>query len=273
MGFQSKRLIAAIVALVSAHAVSAQAVIRGYLYDDSTGARLRGGAIVLVDPVTDAPVANARTDSLGTFVVSVGAGKYHISAIVERYQTVMSRPVPLSNGEQLTIRIPIAREGDPRNPIGVLEHTRTQSGDLPEARSAGLDAGRVAERKRLGNGLIFDRSQLDRTNAQTLGDLLRALPGIAVSSTPTQQGVAMRRTMGSTTTQSGRVDNCRVGWFMDGRRIDRPGIVDPIAEGMLSIPVVDLEAVEVFRGLSEMPAEFAQPDLRCGAVSLWTRRG
>src|SRR3989442_2230058 len=109
----------------------------------------------------------------------------------------MSRAVPLANGEQLTIRIPIARDGDPHNAIGVVEHTRTQNGNLPELRSAGLDGGRVAERKRIGNGLFFDRNQLDRTTVQTLADLLRGLPGIAVNSTPTQQGVSMRRTAGS----------------------------------------------------------------------------
>src|SRR5437870_3141540 len=82
--------------------------------------------------------------------------------------------------------------------------------------------GGVAVRKRLGNGLFFDRNQLDHTVAQTLGDLLRGLPGVALSATPTTQGVSMRRTTGSAAGQSGLVDNCRVGWFLDGRRMDRP---------------------------------------------------
>ena len=34
-----------------------------------------------------------------------------------------------------------------------------------------------------------------------------------------------------------------------------------------------IEAVEVFRGVSEMPPEFSAPDIRCGAVAIWTRRG
>jgi hypothetical protein len=37
--------------------------------------------------------------------------------------------------------------------------------------------------------------------------------------------------------------------------------------------LADVEAIEVFRGLSEMPAEYAAPELRCGAVAVWTKRG
>ena len=41
--------------------------------------------------------------------------------------------------------------------------------------------------------------------------------------------------------------------------------------GSVRMPMEAIEAVEVFRGVSEMPAEFAAPDLRCGAVAVWMR--
>jgi len=66
---------------------------------------------------------------------------------------------------------------------------------------------------------------------------------------------------------------CRIGWFIDGHRMDIPGRWDPATDGLGSMQLSTVEAVEVFRGLSEMPAEFAAPDLRCGAISVWTRRG
>src|ERR1043166_5906587 len=137
MGFTSQRPAcrAACTAFLSGAAlllplsVPAQAVLRGYLYDDSTGARLRG-SIVLVDPATDAPIAHTPTDSLGQFLLKVGAGQYQISAIREGYHTTLSRAVVFNDGEQMTVRIPIARDGDAHNHIGVLEHTRVQGGDL-----------------------------------------------------------------------------------------------------------------------------------------------
>jgi hypothetical protein len=36
--------------------------------------------------------------------------------------------------------------------------------------------------------------------------------------------------------------------------------------------IAAIEGVEGFHGVPEMPAELADPDLRCGAVSIWTRR-
>ena len=46
-----------------------------------------------------------------------------------------------------------------------------------------------------------------------------------------------------------------------------------MTDGLAATTLEAVELVEVFRGISEMPAEFANPDLRCGAVAIWTRRG
>ena len=66
---------------------------------------------------------------------------------------------------------------------------------------------------------------------------------------------------------------CHVGWFVDGRRMDLPGRSDPLTDGLGSMHLDTIDGLEVFRGVSEMPAEFAAPDLRCGAIAVWTRRG
>jgi hypothetical protein len=278
MGFTSRRLVdcvagasLSLLAVVAAPAsVQSQAIVRGFLYDDSTGTRLKGAAVMLVDPATDAPVVVAQTDSLGQFQLKTGPGRYQIAAVRAGYTSVLSAPVALANGEQITVRVPIAAGGDPRNHIGVLEHTRTEGGDLrPPMRSA--DEDNRATRRKLGNGIFLDRGQLEKSNAINLGDLLRRLPGVSMDAAGTAQAVEMRRTSGTAVRNA--VAPCRVGWFLDGRRVDRPGMTDPMTEGLTSIQLSELEAVEVYRGLSEMPAEFAEPDLRCGAVALWTRRG
>ena len=55
--------------------------------------------------------------------------------------------------------------------------------------------------------------------------------------------------------------------------MDLPGQIDPATDALGSMQIEAIEAVEVFRGVSEMPPEFAAPDLRCGAVAIWMRRG
>ena len=59
-----------LVSAAGASRLSAQAVLRGVLYDDATGERLRG-TVMLVDPATDAPLIHMATDTLGQFTHAV----------------------------------------------------------------------------------------------------------------------------------------------------------------------------------------------------------
>src|SRR4051812_1734180 len=102
----------AIAAVPVAHTLCAQAVVRGVLYDDANGTPLRG-TVMLVDPSTDAAVVHATTDSLGQFQLQIKRGVFQLAAVRPGYNSVLSAPIPLENGERLTVRVPIATEGDP----------------------------------------------------------------------------------------------------------------------------------------------------------------
>lgn len=276
MGFQNMFRSAAaaatfVFAVAGPRMVRAQAVLRGFIYDDASGGRLNGGTVMLVDPVTDAPVVHVSADSLGQFILRGPAGHYQIAAVHAGYTSVLSAPIAFEDGESMTIRVPLATTGDPTHNIGVLEHTKTDI--APKRVATGrewTDGFRM--RKTLGMGVRFDRNELAHSRAVTVGDLLRRVPGVAIGSDNSTASVAMRRTgmAGLRATSIGTP--CQVGWFVDGRRIDRPGDTDPVTASLASMHLDELEALEVFRGLSEMPAEFADPDLQCGAVALWTRR-
>jgi len=260
----------ALVALAAPATIAAQVVVRGIVYDDSTGARLAAAGVLLVDPRTDAPVANTKTDSVGQFILKSSKGVYQIAAVREGYTSVLSAPVDFVDGEQLTIRIPIATGGDPRNRIGVLEHTKATAASSRSADNVGGLAG-VARRRLVGTGVQYDRSQLEKSTAQTVGQFLEAVPGVSIRDPNVTSSVQMTRGVNSPTTVRGP-SSCHVGWFIDGQRIDRQGS-NPLTDGLSAIRLDDVEALEVFRGLAEMPPEFAAPDLRCGAVALWMRRG
>ena len=112
-----------VAASFSPNHLNAQAVVRGVLYDDATGAPLRG-TVMLVDPGTDAAVVYANSDSAGNFVLRTRVGAYQLSAVHPGYTAVLSAPIQLADGEQLTVRIPIAEKGDPQHKIGVIERVR-----------------------------------------------------------------------------------------------------------------------------------------------------
>lgn len=282
MGFQSHRS-AATTAILTIAAVmvpalaGAQAVLRGVLYDDSTGTPLHGGAVVLVDPASDAPVYHAQADSSGVFTLAIAqAGTYQIAAIHEGYQSILSAPVPFAAGDRLTVKIPIAMGGNPVHHIGVTEHvTALASREAAplETREAEHEA-RAARRQSAGLGIVYDHEKLLSMNVHTVGDVLAMTPGVAVDD-PTgsmSSAVRMRQSdLNFSVGSSGAGQVCHVGWYLDGQRYDRPG--DPSGvDALTSMPLKEVDEIEVYRGISEVPGEYAAADLRCGVVAIWTYR-
>lgn len=253
----------------------AQIIVRGVLYDDESGAPVRG-TVMLVDPTKDQPVAYNPTDSLGQFSLQAASGTYQIAAIRPGYTSVLSVPVPFENGEQLTIRIPIAQSGDPQHRIGVVERlkggqnaTRAVEGNRRASVNDGFQSRRAA-----GTGLQYDRAHLERANVTTLGEFLQRVPGLNVQNPMSAASMQVSRGSSSSMVNSlGTLTNCHVGWFVDGHRMDIGGRMDPATDALGAMSLDAIDAVEVFRGVSEMPAEFSAPDLECGAVAIWTRRG
>jgi hypothetical protein len=258
---------------VPSHA-DAQVVVRGILYDDATGAPLKG-TVMLVDPGSDAAVVYTASDSSGNFVLRTRLGSYQIAAVHPGYTSVLSAPIQLADGEQITVRIPIAEKGDPQHRIGVLERVKPgQGNEGKRAEGPGRDVSRQESRRHTG-GVSYDRTRLAESGFSTLGQFLQTVPGIQVRDPNSSTSMQMSRSvaLNSLGLQTGQgASGCHVGWFLDGHRIDMPGRSDPMTDGLASTTLEAVESVEVFRGISEMPAEFAAPDLRCGAVAIWTRR-
>lgn len=268
--YRTANAVAFVCTVLSVSSAGAQAVVRGYLYDDATG-RPIAGTVMLVDPSTDAPVAHVATDSAGQFILQARASTYQLAAVHPGYKSVTSAPIRFQDGERLTVRVPIAETGDPQNKIGVVEHVRPQT---KAAETARFDNNGIAARKAAGVGRQYNHDDFDKTNFQTLGQFLQSVPGLRVADPRSASSMSMTRS-GSTVVNnllSPRSTECHVGWFVDGHRMDMPGRTDPLTDGLASLSLEAVEAVEVFRGLSETPAQFADPDLRCGVVAVWTSR-
>ncbi len=106
----------------------------------------------------------------------------------------------------------------------------------------------------VGNGVFFNRKELEAKRAQRISDVLRRLPGVRIMSD--RNGRSQLRMARS---------NCAPDFWIDGQRAPFLNVDD--------VPLTDLEAMEVYRGASGIPPEYnnRMGNPGCGAVVIWTR--
>jgi outer membrane cobalamin receptor len=112
--------------------------------------------------------------------------------------------------------------------------------------------GDFERRRRVRSGTFFDRDDIEARNPYRFSDLLRMVPGARVVS---------RGLSGNTVRLRG---NCTPALWVDGVRL-------MTIEGMDDLlPTMDIEAVEVYHGVS-LPVQFGSNP--CGGILVWTRIG
>jgi hypothetical protein len=129
-----------------------------------------------------------------------------------------------------------------------------------DARAAKLEG--FYRRRARGLGEFLDRDAITRRRPREVSDLLRGVPGvIVIPGAGTTGDVVMRR---SAPLLAHR--DCRVGYFVDGIRI-------PPSEAFRldELAPDDLEAIEIYRGVAEVPPIFLRTGEECGVVAVWTR--
>ena len=291
-------------------AAGAQGVLRGVLYDDATGTPLRGTVMLVDPATDAPVAYNATDSAgqfdlkvrQGTYrIAAVSAGyKSIVSALVafndgERLTVRVPIRVDADPTHQIGV-VEHLRPGDKEKsaagdvapgfganpsaspaggaaPTPLKPDTVTAPMRSPETNSAAAKLTAYENHRDRGAGLYYDSGKLERSHVTTVGEFLQTVPGVSVRDPTTASSIELSRniaTAGTAGYPGALVQTCYVGWFLDGRRIDIPGTNDPMTDALARLPLANVSAVEVFRGLSEMPAELAEPDLRCGAISIWT---
>lgn len=129
----------------------------------------------------------------------------------------------------------------------------------------------------------MDRTKFTKWNARTVSDALRRLPGVTISLNPNYNRPAQGSRLGALGGVRGRTKmgidtrkyviamrKCQeIGVWLDGVLIGSTQEID--VDGMVSLG--EIEAIEAFRGPSEIPARFSNSRFACGALVLWTREG
>ncbi|HET8657350.1 MAG TPA: TonB-dependent receptor [Longimicrobiaceae bacterium] len=237
---------AALPLLVTAPLLRAQ-VVAGRLVDAGTRAPIAAGSIELLDS-TDAAVATASTDTAGAFRFDgPGEGSYRLRATSDGYRGATSSSLDLSGTDTVDVEFRISRRVILLDPLVVGAPARRHNAYLQGFydRMANMPVGR-----------FLTREDVLAHHSVRTSDLLRLVPGVQL--VPDQWGhehVLFR--------------GCAPKLFIDGIQVHLTPM--ETVDGLVFPD--EIEGVEIYRDISETPAEFSGLGSQCGALAIWTRRG
>ncbi len=258
-------LLSLLLTMVATAPAQGQVKIVGRVIDDLTGwplnasqvtARARDGRFL----------ARAEADSAGAFEIVVR----NVSAVQLDVRRLGYKPnkMPLLHFDQrdfFEVEIRLDADAILLAPLEVV--TWSVLGPSPF-----LEGYR--QRLRTGNGIFITREEIEARRPALMVDLLREIPGVTVSgaSSGNRPSVAVARAQATA-----QLSGCEAQIYVDGFLVNRrtgPGqslISDFRLDDVVS--PMSVEGIEIYRGLGTVPAEFLNPDARCGVIAIWTRRG
>ena len=251
---------AAAVAVIPCGA-AAQTLVRGTLVDDATGEAL-AGATVVISTNRGRWQRSVRTDGVGGWrFESVAAGPYRLRSTRLGYREVAG-DVAVAGDSLLEVHIRMSAEAVVLAPLTVVARQEPQVSPVLQGFYARL---------RRGPGRFVTRAEIEERQPSRVSDLLRGIPNLTV-------GASRGSPTGGVLSRGSASGRCSVVVFVDGMRLNVP---TPSARGPQNSPVpiddyvhpLDVEGVEIYRGESDTPAEFATRWVSCGTVVIWTRRG
>jgi len=250
-------------ALLCAPALAHAQAVRGTVVEEGSAQPIAGALVQVLQ--RGEPVAHARTDSAGVFVIPPlpRPGSILIRVTHTFYTAVDSLAVQVQPGEAVTLELRMARTTVPLEPLVVTARS--------ELRLAGFQ-----ERMRRGDGFghFITRSDIDARPAARTTDLLRNVAGVQVSSIG-RGGADEPVPIGTPDVTNPRVQiitmqtptgGCMPALYIDGMPVHifaDSGIDDFLKPDMI-------EGVEVYPRSIGAPPEFVDPN-DCGVVAFWTR--
>ena len=273
----------ALACAVLVDAAAAQ-TIRGRLLEEGTDNPIPAGEVVLVTS-KGVDLTSVLSDSTGFFFIRVAEpGEYMLRGERIGYRPALSPVVWIPEGDIVDVELRLA--------IGAVLHAPLTITAKRRPWYEGAKAPvlwQYYERKeyygKLGLGRFAEGEQLAMMGASNdVAQTLAGMGGVFALPHPTRPGRTALYTRPTST-------DCAPVIYLNNSRISNPGRqpadmaaatsaqANPAAAtGREPIVIEDyitmdlLEAVEIYRGASEVPAEFGGPDANCGVIVLWTRR-
>lgn len=246
---------------LTTRAVQAQVVLQGRVVDDSTQQPIAGARLILLNRYGKT-AGYQETDSLGRFRFTPrDNGRYRLDARAVGYRPALQTVLWMMEDRSfagLEVRL------TPH--VALLAPVEVVALSAPR-RSPILD--NMEFRRRHGLGFMISRQEIEERHPLRVTDILQEAPGVRVDR---QGSGASRRVihLGPPMPGPGGGD-CPAQIFLDGMLATRNVAGGDMTVDDLVDPA-DVEAIEIFKGLASVPAEFLNPQSRCGVIAIWTKR-
>lgn len=244
--------------LAAAGPVSAQVILEGRVLGDSSGLPLANARVVLLNRHYRF-VASTITDQAGGFRFErKGYGVYRVEASAIGYKQAVSPPMWMTlESDSTVVEMRLAVNVVLLAPLEVVAVTPIRTSPVLEA---------MEHRRVHGLAVHISREEIAERQPVNVSDILLEVPGVYAERQGA--GASGRQLYMARALPGPGGGACPVQVFVDGLRASRDvyATVDELVQPH------DVEAIEVFRGLSAVPAEFLTPEARCGVIAIWTRR-
>jgi hypothetical protein len=245
----------------------AQSVVRGSVRIDSTSRPVIGAEISV-----EGATLTTTTGATGDFLLGgIGAGRTTVLVRAIGFRPLRAE-VLLSGVDTLDVDIrltPLAHQ------LATLEVVGTR----PRSVSGRMED--FERRRRMGFGRFYTRADLAKLETESMVNVLRRTAGVRLVLLPFSCGngfaIATNRRANVPMTPAMNCDRgppneaCYLDIYIDGANVWRWGDGPPL--DIEQFTVRDYQAIEVYRGRSELPIEYSRAEPACGAVMMWTRTG
>lgn len=219
-------------------------VISGTLIDYDTGAPLTGRAVSLLNESRDPIGTSVMTDERGDFTVRTSrAGELRLMAGGNEYLVSTTPAFRVTANEMVVVKLFVSARTGVLAPLGVAARVTPQNIGVTSL------AGFTYRRERAVSGSFFRAIDIERSVARSLGEVVRAVPGVTVSS----DTILVAR--------DGR--SCSPAYYIDGVSLG-----DQAQATAAAIPLGRIFGVEVYT--RDVPTTFADAK-GCGVVVIWTK--
>jgi hypothetical protein len=121
------------------------------------------------------------------------------------------------------------------------------------------------QRRRSGDGVFLDRSEIEKRHPRTLTDLLRSIPGIRIVVTERGNRYVsshFRRFVEKAAGPESAM--CDIMFYVDGQPFPMEA-----GDAEVRLPVAEIAAMEVYLSAGSVPRQFAGANAACGVIMIW----